>query len=64
MPELNNDLELTAVAKWLAGLLMSAALAWATWTTTGIQEAKSGLSYINERLARIETKLDMLMEKK
>lgn len=65
MPDQNRDTpELNALAKWMGGLIMSGAIAWATWTTTGLQETKNNLFGLSERLARIEAKIDYILDKK
>lgn len=49
--------------RWMAGLILSGTLAWATYVTTSLHEDRSTLQIMTDRLARIETKIDMIMER-
>lgn len=48
---MNND-----TARWVIGGVLASALTWSTWVTTAVWEDRA-------RLARIETKIDILVDK-
>lgn len=64
LKDINQSIDFYLVSKWLCGMLLTGAMAWATWVTNDLKEYKNVLTILSERLTRIETKLDMLMEKK
>lgn len=54
---------LLSFTKWIAALLLSGTLAWATYVTASLHEDRATLQLLIDRLARIETKIDMIMER-
>ena len=61
--EILYSAHLLSLTKWIAGLLLSGTLAWATYVTASLHEDKNTLQLLIDRLARIETKIDMIMER-
>jgi len=42
--------------KWIIGMVVTTTLAWSSWVTSAVWEDRA-------RLARIETKIDIIMDK-
>lgn len=58
-----SNKNLIPIVKWMLGLILSGTLTWATYITTTLHEDRSSIQSLIDRLARIETKIDILMEK-
>ena len=65
-PDTTEDIytaHLLSLTKWIAGLLLSGTLAWTAYVTASLHEDRATLQLLIDRLARIETKIDMIMER-